>query len=1104
MVNDVKNSHGLWNFFHFDTLGEDNFTRLCLRLLRCEISPQIQPTNRKGPDDACDAFLLPASNNRYSRKGLWQFQFKFKEFGRAINTGRKLKDEFKRDFKKEIEKVIKKERLPETYLIITDVELSGRDWSDWMEKEIKGKYDFKIPYIECWDFSKLNTLLDEYLDIKRDFESIIRGTFLPSSVVIDVKKPNKIVHLLQNAEVKFTEKLSYIFDLINNLEKPRPIERTQTLEIIKNNNNLAWHFFRNLKNPAWFPEIKDNLIKSVVVQNVIDAPVKYQLLSYFEVCSEQYTDEIIPLITELDKNTGNANIRAAIVKTIAKLKPNKKTNLKPIWQTLEKLVEHQYPWLRKEIPPTLKALAKYDINKSLKILGKMFLFSHIPQDVTQGSPTLSITFQGRDNENLIFEETVTVLSDLMSDNRFVSAAYQLAINLIIRFIRTENEKLNKKNSIVLDHSHAWLPDKDPLKDFKYNYEREERFALEIERRLDEYVRSNEQIARSLIEKLLQENYEIFILIVIRVLTRYTEQYLDLAEQIIFNSNLWAIYNINKYFLQSLVEKYFEVKQDRLEEYIDKVMSFDEGSDQKNYLKQNLLVAIPEKYRNDTVKDELNKLSQLLRSPAHIEKPKPVFTLRIGPQPDISIEELRGKTDDELIEIMEVCTENRRRADTYDLAPVFANLIKESPDKFINLLDKVKDRNISLNFIGEMTKSFIEVKNKNLKEILDIFWKLRENYTWAKIEIVRFLNIECRKKEITQISPDLLKELKRVLFALASDADPGDDEGFKSDKPKPINAINRGINSVRGITTEVLVALICYFPKDQEFAKKIKELAEDKTNAVKATLIYNLQYLIRENYKLCKTIVDQFKSIRAPETDFALIHYFSYLGPKDFQANKSFLKLLFSNSDGEIQRNLGEMIGFKYVDNYNITDMVESIIRQERATKEARWGLALVFESMLPKLLAEERQERLMKYYIKLLEPQNDPGLVERTSFVFERDELKPQYFKIIDKYKLPDEVIKNIYNIPAQYHLINYICRCVTESESINRCIEILHKQITEIEGILSDHLIVQKIAEIIKHTIDMELDKKTKGYIEDIFDKGLERGWNEFYEVFEARYLHK
>lgn len=819
MVNDVKNSHGLWNFFHFDTLGEDNFTRLCLRLLRCEISPQIQPTNRKGPDDTCDAFLLPASNNRYGRKGLWQFQFKFKEFGRAINTGRKLKDEFKRDFKKEIEKVIKKERLPETYLIITDVELSGRDWSDWMEKEIKGKYDFKIPYIECWDFSKLNTLLDEYLDIKRDFESIIRGTFLPSSVVIDVKRPDKIVHLLQNAEVKFTEKLSYIFDLINNLEKPRPIERTQTLEIIKNNNNLAWHFFRNLKNPVWFPEIKDNLIKSIVEQNVIDAPVKYQLLSYFEVCSEQYTDEIIPLISELDRNTGDANIRAAIVRTIAKLRPNKRTNLKPIWQTLEKLVKHQYPWLRREIPPTLKALAEYDINKSVKILEKMFLVSHIPQDITQGSPTLSITFQGQDNENWIFEETVTVLSNLMSDFRFVSDAYQLAIKLLIRFIKAEHKKLSRKTGIALDYSSDWFSDKDP---FEYNYDRKERFALEIERRLDEYAKSNEQIARSLIEILLQKSYEITFLIVIRILTRHTKLYMDLVEQIIFNVNLWATYNIRKYFLQSLIQKYFELKQDRLQEYINKVMSLPKGSAQKNYLKQSLLIAIPEKYRNDTVKDELTKLSQISRFTTHIEKPY-AFTLKSGPQPDISIEELRTNTDDGLIRIIEDCIAGRRRADKYDLLPVFANLIRELPDKFVKLLDKMKDNNIATDFIGEMTKAFIEVKKENLKEILDIFWKLRENDTWAKIEIVRFLTVECRKEAIRQINPDLLQELKRVLFALTLDADPGDDESFESDKPKPIDAINRGINSVRGIATEAIVALLYYFPKDHEIANKIKEL-----------------------------------------------------------------------------------------------------------------------------------------------------------------------------------------------------------------------------------------------------------------------------------------
>ena len=71
-----------WTFWEYDALGEDEFNRLCLLLLKGEVSAEVQPNNKKGPDSKHDAFLLPCENT-YKRDGLWWFQFKFKDFARC-------------------------------------------------------------------------------------------------------------------------------------------------------------------------------------------------------------------------------------------------------------------------------------------------------------------------------------------------------------------------------------------------------------------------------------------------------------------------------------------------------------------------------------------------------------------------------------------------------------------------------------------------------------------------------------------------------------------------------------------------------------------------------------------------------------------------------------------------------------------------------------------------------------------------------------------------------------------------------------------------------------------------------------------------------------
>lgn len=951
----------------------------------------------------------------------------------------------------------------------------------------------------------IKTLQDELKNIGVEYltkERPLKPVYLPKRKVIKKKGKKQMIHILESPEVRFVEKLSYIVDLISNLHKPRYVERKQALKIIQNDDTLSWHFFRNLKNPDWFPIIKDGLIKSIAEQD-IDTATKYQLLNYFELCMDKYSDEIIPLLVKLENNTKKPNILAALVKILAKLRSSKKEELNPLWGVLKRLTEHQHPWVRKEIPDTLEAFAEYDIDRSLELLEKLFLFSPIPRDVTRGSPTLALTFQGKDNENWVFEQAARVLSQLMADHKFSAKAFNLAIKLEIKFIKQRRERLKKVSGMTLDYSYIWLADKDPLGKLEFKYDRRERLALEIEKCLDKIAISEVELAKGIFTQLLQANYEVFHLAAIKVLTWHPEEYLDLIEGIVFNEDLWVINNIQNYFLQLLIQKYFELKQNRLREYIQSVKSLNYKNNPRmtDNFKQKLLTSIPENIRTEDGKQELKKLEERLKVPARIEKSFITTSALRIPRPGIEITGLKMKTTDELIRIMEDCTRGRSRVDSYDLSSVFSELISDNPDQLPSWLDKMANKEIDQMFSGEMMRSYIDVKKTNLQDILNTFWKLQKKDTSARIEVARFLDDECRKKETPKRDNGLLKEIKNILFDLASDRDPENDETIKSSNPRPEDAITRGINSVRGVATEALVALLHYFPKDKEIIDKLKTLAHDKTKAVKATLIYNLKYLISKNYPLCKHIVNQFRSERDPEIDFALIHYFTHLDPRKFQANKDFVKLLFTNPHKEIQGNLGELIGHRYVSGFNLEQLVEAIVKQQIGETETRRSLAFVFESRFEEQIAIKKHQRILKYFIKLLDPRIEPDFEvrERTAFALERDELQTQHFDLLYSNKIFDTLIRDKLNIRAQSHLIHYLHRCIFNNESINRSIEILHSQVMEIEDILNDSLIVKDITEILERVFTIQtLDKKTRDLSDQIFDKGLEKGWDEFYEIFQ------
>jgi len=904
-------------------------------------------------------------------------------------------------------------------------------------------------------------------------------------------------HLLADVDAKFVQKLDYLIKLISEDKSISKDGANKALNIISSDTSLSWHFLKNLNKPEWFSKIKDNVIKSIVELEE-DSAVKFQLLSYFEKCAEKYSDEIVPLIVQLEKNTQNYNILSSLVKTLGKLKPKHRKNIDLLWEVFLKLTEHQHPWVRREIPQALLPFVEYDINWVLAIVEKVLFYNPPPQDVTQGGPTLALTFQGRDNENWVFEETVQVLSKLLNDSKHAEKALDLAIKVEVEAIKAGGKDHEVIHGITLDYSYIWLGDKSFGK-LEYNHDRKERVALEIEKALDEISKSNRKLVSQLINKLLGKKYEVFFLIIFKTLARQVGDFQTETKSLVFDTKIWGIYNIRNYYLQTLITKYFETNKGKeLSKFVNLVDSYKE-KDQKRtlYTKRDLLISIPEDQRTDKVKMELDEISEKLKL-----KGKPIITRPFvmtswsGPRPDITVEELEKKNDDELIQIM-VDSSTGKRPCAWDLRHVFAGLIDKKPAKLKELLSKMKNKKLEPDFAGEMVSAYIKKNPKNIADITDLIAQLSPTDGWARIEIARYLNDICRKKEIQDYDQATLKKIKSALFALSKDKNPETDETIKSNNPRPDDAITRGINSVRGIATEALVAFSHYFPKNKEVVKRLEELADDKTNAVKATLIYHLRYLIGKNYQLCEKIINKFRNLRDPETDFALIHFFAQLDCEKFIGKKDFIKSLFNNANEQINEDLGELIGYRFINGCDIQTLLDDVIGNRKGTKHTLRSLAFVFESQIGSMIGNERDKQIAAYLKKLTSPQNDFEVVERAAFIFQRDEIKPEQFEFLDQSGLMSELLLNKLNIPAQSHLVDYLQKCIESNVSVDRCIELLYKQVTSVGAILSDHLIAKKISEVVAKLIKTDLPVKTKERLLDIFNEGLERGWDEFYSIY-------
>jgi len=459
-------------------------------------------------------------------------------------------------------------------------------------------------------------------------------------------------HFLENQTAAFSEKLDYLFRILNNDENLTSEEISKAIVIVASDKTLAWHFLKNLKDTAWFPKIVDSIIKSTIEDNS-DSATKYQLLSFFEKCASDQSNKIVPLLLQLERNTQSYHILSNLIRTVGLLKPQSKEAIAALWKIFDELIEHQHPWVRREIPKALLSFIELDEEKVFNLFKKLFEYSPPPQDVTQGSPTLALTFQGRDNENWVFEEAIQSFSELLSNPKYAEKAHTLGVEVEKDALSEDGKLHDTEEGITLDYSSIWLSDKSfDNERLEYNHDRKERVVLEIEKSLNNLVIENQELVMSLLDKLLAEKYEVFHLTAIKVLTRHIDKFTKLSRFLVFDSKLWNVYNVRNFFLQTLATTYFIAANDNELATFVKIVDQQKLKDDKKtlYLKQSMLVSIPDDRRTKAIAEKLNAISESLKVKPKIAKPFAVTTWS-GIRPDVNIEELKTKNETELLQIM---------------------------------------------------------------------------------------------------------------------------------------------------------------------------------------------------------------------------------------------------------------------------------------------------------------------------------------------------------------------------------------------------------------------------------------------------------------------
>lgn len=957
--------------------------------------------------------------------------------------------------------------------------LSTKGQSDWLDKRIT-----KETILAELRRAKLNKLIKNELENKEKIQSKEITDF--ERILTD------IINLSSSNQRKYSSSKVLVSD-------------------INSDDTLKWHFFHNLKTNKTF-----NIVKKLFLSDLTKATngVKHQILSYFELCVDNYGKEVLDILENLEENTRDERVLKRILEVAGKLKLQDEVDKKRLVRVIKKLYKHQSSLVRDSAPIAIRKVIEYDFKEGINLLESLIKYHPVPKDTIQGSPTLSLRFNGRDNNRHVTSEAIGLLRELLTDPQYCLEALELATSIEKYFLLLENRRLQSNHGLLEDYSHIWFRKEKVTEDrLKYEYDFKERIPLEVERAILQVLKKDLGKGKLMIDTLIKTKQEVFLITVLRIGFKIIKTHDDIAKKILLEKDLWIIFGVRRNSVQKLLNSYLESYPRDLLEITSEISNLrplkQDGRDLTKKIQQDLYIAIPENLKSEEIKTKLKELEDEMRLKATMEAPFKITTFH-KIRPDMSFSKLETMTNEELIKLLLKYDENAETIGRYDAGNTFIEFSKKYPERVLTLITLIKKEKIHSDIIYHLVRGYCEILGKtfnsiNIRKISDILNLLDENDTWAKKEIADFLEDQLRSDKV-DIKPSTFVLLKNAIVTLCNDKNP-DHEYSKSDDKRAEEGINIAINSVRGKAAEDLVLLLYYFPENHDLQSKVKDmLINDPVDAVKANIIFNLKYIIGKNYKFVSSMVKNFATTLNPRLAFALIYYYIGLPKAKLQSNWGNINNLFNVDNEDIQSKLGEFYGSVVLASLIKDEAIMGILKEYIGSPETRKSIAFQLESNLSTIFKGEEKlslSRALKYILLLTNPKVEFELDvrERAAFLFERSELQLEILPQLIDIGIVDNIITDAQNIQGQSHLVSFLERCVLENKYRSEVVEIINKLVESSELFLSDSLIVGDIARITDRLLkDDDLSGADKSKLIKVYNHGLKRGWDEFYAIYWKR----
>lgn len=902
---------------------------------------------------------------------------------------------------------------------------------------------------------------------------------------------------------------------------------------ISEDNFLIWHFLYNQEDSGLFSKIKDNLIPHIVWLENENISNQFKLLEYFEkYCFESHSDEIIDILYLL-METDYEPLKRRIAIISKWLKPN--SNFEKLYQILLYLISSKELIVKEfAILSSIEFIDNFS-EEQLKNLIKESFKPNKPENVENFIWWWTkLIHQWKDLTDWIFRSASKFLWKLLQSPRNVSDFIDFTMERIDEAFDKEEKYLEEysweKNIPIKFNYVWWLLDNKKMSDFEYETDSEKKLSYELWNALS-ILRTNDMNKFFEIRRYLLENWKnlVYFEIINRLLLddKKTEVHDDfvIMEELIFNQDLRNIIDPTEKRWYKLFQRFFSIESWDISKFENIVMNFKSTLYDDEYnkrIKAKLLFAIPSDKRSTEANDFISKYEEIKS-----QEYKSSYKLKVNKDDKIELFSWTPwniddswiwdkQTAEQLINRLKDFIKNQRKFDSEmemsDLGKVYGLYFKNYPDDLEWFYKETEKQEIELKwwFVWNMTAEYINYIKETSQEKELFYDKMINLYNlipdrWSKINIWRALseNNYLREKDTGDLSPEIYEKIKKMVIDMSKDRDPEEDKN---------TFLHLWLNSVRWIWTALLCILAFYYPKDEDLENRILELSDDPCIWIRAYLITNLVYLIPDskNYPLCQKIIDKFKEDTNPSIELAIIRYMFRLWNEKLENNLDLLEnIMIRTKDKDVLNDAGSLIWQAFLHQVNVKDIFDKILNNKLWTPEILERIAFQFQRVLWKQLllswiAEPVKIEMLEYYKKLLSYKEEDeetkwAVANRASFLFADDDMTTGLFEVFKKNSIFDKVIETK-QLDVIHNLNEYLLRCTEDEKYLDDILDILDKEVVDVNAILTDDWFASRIWDIMLK-IYSDYDWKNNSKAEKIFDEWLKYWTWKFYEIFNKRY---